>query len=177
MKRIYAVLFALVAVFSMASAQDNIYIIKDGAVIKTYSASDVDYITFTKPAKAEAWRVTGTYTPANLSTSFTADLVAYTDGSYAIEKPYGEDGYSIEFTVDDNGYITPTNHYNYSGGYYSLAISNSYYASVYTAGGYSSFSGNKTSGEVWFYTYLYDMSNNKVGSGGYDDFTWGTTAE
>lgn len=49
MKRIYTALFALVAFVSMASAQDYIYLVKDGSVVKSYAADAVDYITFTKP--------------------------------------------------------------------------------------------------------------------------------
>lgn len=176
MKKIYAILFALVAFVSVASAQnDKVYLIKDGSVVKSYSLSDVDYITFTEPVKAEAWRVTGTYTAVNLdNATFKADLVCYTDGTYRIEAPYGEAGYNLDFTVED-GVPTFTNHYAVSGGYYSLAVSSKYYISAYTGSGYGSFSGNKEKGEIWFFAYTYDMDGKQQGTYGYDDFTWGAT--
>lgn len=178
MKRLYAVLFALIAIVTVASAQENMYLIKDGAVIKSYRIADVDYITFTKPAKEEAWRVSGTYTSAQLSQSFDAQLVCYADGSYSIEAPFGVAGYTLDFTLDDDNKIVFTNQYSYSGGYYNIVVSSEYYISAYTAGTYSSFEegSGKDSGDLWFCTYLYSMDGTQVGSYGYDEFKWGSTA-
>lgn len=179
MKRLYSVLFALVALVSVASAQDYIYLVKDGSVVKTYEASAVDYITFTKPAKEEAWSVKGTYKSAGLGTSYEATLTSYTDGSYSIVAPLGEEGYSIDFTVDSSNYMVITNAYKTSGSYYYVQASKSYYVKAYTTSGYSSYdeSNTQTSGDLWFGCYTYNSSDEQQGSWGYDEFTWGASQE
>ncbi len=142
----------------------------------TATSSDETYtnsapITFTfERTKSELWRKTGTYTSASLQKTFNADIVAYEDGSYAIEAPYGEEGYSISFTVPEGGTeISPLSTEDY--GYYPFWVQSEKYVYIYPGSGYSNFTGNKNSGEVWFYAYLYDADGNKLG-GGYDDFTW-----
>lgn len=123
--------------------------------------------------KAEVWRHTGTYTSAALGESFTATLVHYDDGSYTLENPLGEEGYSINFTVPEGSTeITPsTTADDY--GYYSIYLSSKYYVSIYPSGGYSQFTGDEYAGEVWFCSYLYDYDGNQIGDTyGYDDFTW-----
>lgn len=138
---------------------------------EAYSNSEPIALTF-KRTKAELWRKTGTYTSVGLNKSFAADIVAYDDGSYSIEKPMGEEGYSIDFTVPEGGTeIQPATTAD-SYGYYSFYASSQYYVSLYTGSGYSQFSGNEYAGEVWFYSYTYDNDGNAVGDGGYDDFTW-----
>lgn len=138
---------------------------------EAYSNSEPIALTF-KRTKAELWRKTGTYTSVGLNKSFAADIVAYDDGSYSIEKPMGEEGYSIDFTVPEGGTeIQPATTAD-SYGYYSFYASSQYYVSLYTGSGYSQFSGNEYAGEVWFYSYTYDYDGNAVGDGGYDDFTW-----
>ncbi|HBF06195.1 MAG TPA: hypothetical protein DDW28_08940, partial [Prevotella sp.] len=138
---------------------------------EAYSDSEPIALTF-KRTKAELWRKTGTYTSVGLDKTFSADIVAYDDGSYSIEAPMGEKGYSIDFTVPEGGTeILPTATAD-SYGYYSFYASSQYYVSLYTASGYSEFSGNEYAGEVWFYSYTYDYDGNAVGDGGYDDFTW-----
>ncbi len=137
---------------------------------EAYSSSAPISLTFQR-TKAEVWRKTGTYTSAALGESFTADIVAYDDGSYTIEAPYGVEDYSISFTVPEGGTeISPLA--TADGGYYPFWVGSDKYVYIYPGGGYSQFDGNKTSGEVWFYSYLYDKANNNLG-GGYDDFTWG----
>ena len=105
--------------------------------------------------KAEVWRHTGTYTSAALGKSFTATLVHYDDGSYTLENPLGEEGYSISFTIPEGSTeITPsTTADDY--GYYSIYLSSKYYVSIYPSGGYSQFTGDEYAGEVWFCSYLY----------------------
>lgn len=138
---------------------------------EAYSNSEPIALTF-KRTKAELWRKTGTYTSVGLNKTFSADIVAYDDGSYSIEKPMGEEGYSIDFTVPEGGTeILPATTAD-SYGYYSFYASSQYYVSLYTGSGYSQFSGNEYAGEVWFYSYTYDYDGNAVGDGGYDDFTW-----
>ncbi len=123
--------------------------------------------------KAEVWRHTGTYTSAALGKSFTATLVHYDDGSYTLENPLGEEGYSINFTIPEGSTeITPsTTADDY--GYYSIYLSSKYYVSIYPSGGYSRFTGDEYAGEVWFCSYLYDYDGNQIGDTyGYDDFSW-----
>ena len=139
---------------------------------EAYSDSEPISLTFQR-TKAEAWRKTGTYTSAGLGMSFKADIVAYDDGSYTIEAPLGEDGYSINFTVDAaSKEITPVGVTADQYGYYSIYTSSQYYASIYTASGYSEFSGDADAGEVWFGAYTYDYDGNQIGGWDYDDFTW-----
>lgn len=153
----------------------NIYSVSDD---EAFANSEAYSLTF-KRAKSELWRKTGTYTSVGLAKSFEAVIVSYDDGSYTIESPIGVDGYSISFaTLSDSKEITAvdpysTDSYNYS--YYY--VSSEYYLAIYTASGYSEFTGDKSSGEVWFYSYTYDASDNLVGDGGYDDFTWGSSSE
>lgn len=138
---------------------------------ENFSDSEPISLTFQR-TKAESWRKTGTYTSASLGTSFKTTLVAYDDGSYTIESPYGEDGYQISFTVPEGSTeIAPSTTVD-SYGYYSFYVSSQYYVSIYPASGYSKFEGDETEGEVYFYSYLYDYDGNAVGDGGYDDFTW-----
>lgn len=138
---------------------------------EAYSDSEPIKLTFQR-TKEEIWSKSGTYTSAGLGLSFAAKIVAYDDGSYSIEAPFGESGYSIDFTVPDGSkaiapIATPDDY-----GYYSIYASSQYYVSIYTAGEYSEFTGDEKEGEVWFYSYTYDNDGNQVGDGGYDDFTW-----
>ncbi len=58
--------------------------------------------------------------------------------TYSIDKPFGEEGYSISFTVPEGSTeITPVG--TASNGYYAFYVSSPYYVSLYTAGGYSEF--------------------------------------
>lgn len=138
---------------------------------EAYSNSQPIKLTFQR-TKAELWRKTGTYTSVGLDKSFSADIVAYDDGSYAIESPMGEKGYEIGFTIPEGGTeIAPMTTADNSG-YYAFYTSSQYYVSIYPGGGYSEFSGNEYAGDVWFYAYTYDYDGNAVGEGGYDEFTW-----
>lgn len=138
---------------------------------EAYSDSEPIQLTFQR-TKAEVWRKMGTYYSADLDASFKAAIVAYDDGSYTIEAPFGEEGYEIGFTVPEGSksiapIATPDDY-----GYYSFYTSSQYYVSIYTAGDYSEFTGDEKEGEVWFYSYTYDYDGNPIGEGGYDDFIW-----
>ena len=138
-----------------------------------YSSSQIVSLTFER-TKAEVWRKTGTYTSAALNESFTADIVYYDDNSYSIEAPYGETGYSISFAVPEGGTeISPLA--TEDGGFYPFWVSSEKYVYIYPSSGYSEFTGNKSQGEVWFYSFLYDKDGNSMGVG-YDDFTWGSAS-
>ncbi len=135
-----------------------------------YTNSETISLTFER-TKAEIWRKTGSFKSTAADETYTADIVAYDDGSYTIESPYGAEGYSISFTVPEGGTeISPLA--NNEGGYYAFWVSSDKYIYTYPGGGCSEFTGDKTKGEVWFYTYLYDKDGNMLGEG-YDYFTWG----
>lgn len=142
---------------------------------ETYSNSETISLTFQR-TKAELWRKAGTYTSAALGQSFDATIVAYDDGSYTIESPYGEAGYQISFSVNSDNTITPIDHYAYSGGYYWHHVSSQYNLSIYVSSGYSYFEGDKDSGDVWFGMYLAGVDGSDIGDWGYDEFTWSTSA-
>ncbi len=147
---------------------------------ETYADSEPFAFTFER-AKAELWRQTGTYTAANLpegNNKFTADIVAYDDGSYTIEAPYGVKGLDITFSVDadNNNEIQPIGTQSY-GGYEYVWVTRQYDLGMYCSGGYSAFEGGKQKGQVWFYAIVYDADGNEVGEGGYDVFDWGGDTE
>lgn len=143
---------------------------------ENYSDSEPLTLTFSR-TKAELWRQDGQLSSDALGKKFNAQIVAYDDGSYTIEAPYGEEGYSISFTpASGSTQITPIGYYAISGGYYFYYVSSEYTLGIYPDGGYSYFEGNKQQGEVWFYELLYDAAGNEVGSG-YVDFTWGGSQE
>lgn len=149
---------------------------------EAYSNSEPIAVTFHCVSKNELWRKAGKYYAANLDQYFDATIVAYDDGTYTIEAPYGEKGYDISFSVDETSTaITFTNASSTDEWGYSYLYLNSqnYYIAAYTAGGYSSFEAgsNKDKGEVWFFTYLYDGQGNSLGSYGYDDFVWDSESE
>lgn len=138
---------------------------------EAYSDSEPIHLTFQR-TKAEVWRKMGTYYSAGLDASFRAAIVAYDDGSYAIEAPFGEEGFEIGFTVPEGSeeiapIATPDDY-----GYYSFYTSSQYYVSIYCADGYSKFTGDEKEGEVWFYSYTYDYDGNQIGANYYDDFIW-----
>ncbi|MGN0309881.1 MAG: hypothetical protein ACI4C3_04755 [Bacteroides sp.] len=141
---------------------------------EAYTQSETVSITFQR-AKEEIWRVTGTY-QAVTGEVFTADLVYYDDNSYSIDKPYGEEGYSIDFSVDSETTAITVLNGSPSGDWYYLWVKSDRYLAVYPVEDYSSFTGNKAGGEVWFYTYCYDKDGNVLGAD-YDWFQWGNPGE
>ena len=144
---------------------------------EAYSDSAPIQLTFQR-TKAESWRRSGTYTSAGTGVSYPATLVAYDDGSYTIESPFGEEGYSISFTVDaDSKEISITGVTPDQYGYYPIYVSSQNYVTLYTSSGYSEFNGDEYEGEVWFGAYTYDNDGNQIGGWGYDDFTWSSGDE
>ncbi len=144
---------------------------------EAHSDSEPISLTFTR-AKAELWRKSGTYVTSATGASYSAEIVSYDDGSYTIEAPYGEEGYAISFTTTEGSTeITALDAYYESGGYYYYSVSaDGKYVAIYTGSGFSEFSGDSKSGEVKFYAYLYDSSDNSIGAG-YDDFKWGGSSK
>ncbi len=141
--------------------------------------SDSEPITFQfESSIGELWRRKGTYTIDALNQSFEAEIVAYADGSYEIFSPYGDENYSLKFKKDPSSdtQIIITNVDVDSYNYYNFWVSASYWSAAYCKSGYSQLTGDADGGEVYFWSYLYDASNNSVGSG-YDDFVWGGEEE
>ncbi len=120
--------------------------------------------------KTESWRAEGTVNDGAGKT-WTATLVAWSDGSYTLKDWYNVEGYDLEFTVNSDGTITATNYYAdyYPDIWISSGDDVDYgWVQIYTADGYSSFTGGKTGGEVWLYSYR---------TQGYYDFTWTGASE
>ncbi|MGM9733621.1 MAG: fibronectin type III domain-containing protein [Prevotella sp.] len=146
---------------------------------ENYSLSEGFKLSFIK-AKNELWRTEANYYCEALNQDFATQVVAYEDGSYAIEGIYGSDE-RIEFYVDTESVIDGipeivfTNAYKVNAPYYYFHAGDYTFCIYYQRGtGYCGWeNGNRTKGEVWFYTYLYDKDDNYLG-GGFDDITWGT---
>ncbi len=120
--------------------------------------------------KTESWRAEGTVNDGAGKT-WTATMVAWSDGSYTLKDWYNVEGYDLEFTVNSDGTITATNYYAdyYPDIWISSGDDVDYgWVQIYTADGYSSFTGGKTGGEVWLYSYR---------TQGYYDFTWTGASE
>ncbi len=146
---------------------------------ENYADSEPFSLTFTVEIKIqELWRATGTYHSAALNQDFTADIVAYDDGTYTIEKPFGEEGYDISFSVDEaTAILIPKNAYTDGDGWTYFYPSSQYYTASWLGdASYSNFEGDRSKGELWFATYLYSMNGTLVGGWGYDTFSWESAA-
>lgn len=136
-------------------------------------------------SKAIIWSVKASHYSEALNKEFPCTVVAYNDGTYAVQGMYGsEDG--IEFAIDKehmvecesasgekyfvpeialtNYYYAQGTYYYFSAGEYSLCV---YYAQ---GAGYSAWEGDTEEPCLWFYTYLY-KGEEYIG-GGYDNITW-----
>ena len=115
--------------------------------------------------KTESWSVKGT-ADDGAGNKWETTMVAWSDGSYSIKDWYKVEGYDIDFTVNSDGTISVTNYYQsyYPNLWVASGDDVDYgWVQVYTADDYSLFSGDKSSGEVWFYNYR---------TAGYYDFVW-----
>ncbi len=119
--------------------------------------------------RKENWTVTGTVDDG-AGKKWEATLVAWNDGTYTLKDWYGTAGYDLEFYVNSDATITVTNKTTTDGYDYVLAnadkwicIDTNYYEGY---GAYSSFSGNSSNGDVWFWSYE---------TSGYYDFVWPST--
>ena len=135
--------------------------------IEAYSTSETAYSSFSYvETKDEIWRVNGSVDDGAGKT-WTATLVAWSNGSYTIKGWYGTEGYDLEFYVNSDATITVTNKTTSEGYDYVAAnadewicIDTNYYEGY---GAYSSFSGTKLTGEIWFWSYE---------TNSYYDFVW-----
>ena len=134
---------------------------------EAYSTSETAYSSFSYvETKDEIWRVNGSVDDGAGKT-WTATLVAWSNGSYTIKGWYGTEGYDLEFYVNSDATITVTNKTTSDGYDYVAAnadewicIDTNYYEGY---GAYSSFSGTKLTGEIWFWSYA---------TNGWYDFVW-----
>ena len=134
---------------------------------EAYSTSETATVTFSYvETKDEIWRVKGSVDDGAGKT-WTATLVAWSNGSYTLKSWYGTEGYDLEFYVNSDATITVTNKTTSEGYDYVAAnadewicIDTNYYEGY---GAYSSFSGTKLTGEIWFWSYA---------TNGYYDFVW-----
>lgn len=138
------------------------YLTSDAATI-TANTADIPPVT-------ELWSVVGTVDDG-VGYTWDATLVAFSDGSYIIKSWYGTEGYDLDFTVNSDATISVSNLTEDEDGYYYVLAGADKYICIDTRsyegyGSYSSFSGNETSGEIWFYNYE---------TSGYYDFIWPAT--
>ncbi len=140
-----------------------------GGNVMVYNYRTSNWYTFSWPStssREESWSVKGTVDDG-AGNKWEAILVAWKDGTYTIEDWYNVTGYDFDFTVNADKSITAINCY----ASYLPAVwigsgdsVDSGWVKIYTDGGYSSFTGNKSAGgEVWFYSYR---------TSGYYDFVW-----
>lgn len=130
---------------------------------EAYKESETAQISFTR-IHYEVSRISGEYYSAVLNDTWPADLVGYDDGSYAIEKWYGADGYDFEFSINSDGSINILNYTKSGSGWYYVPSGSSVgTVEIYNYGEYSGYE----EGYIWLYAY---GSSNNVD--GYDQFTW-----
>ena len=136
---------------------------------ENFSNSESIAFTFMRE-RAELWRTPCSYYSEVLDQTFSCDVVAYDDGNYEIAGLYGSDK-TIEFNADENGEILVFNAYKVNPPY-TYVDAGAYNLCLYIGSGYSGVECSRTSGYVWYYTYLYDKDGNYLG-GGHDEVTWG----
>lgn len=122
---------------------------------EAYSDSEYAKTTFTA-VKEKRWEAGGVFSPLEDGAEcWNATIEGWSDGSYIIRNWYNVEGYDLEFTVDSWGIMTITNADSY--GYVASGRQgNTADICTYTAyynGYYSYFSGNKDSGDLYFYNY------------------------
>ena len=126
--------------------------------------------------KEISWSSPVNYFSEGLNAGFSATIVGYTDGTYAIKGIYGSED-DLEFTIDSESVvenipeIVLTNYYAESASYYYFHAGKYDICVYYQKGeGYTGWEGEAEEPSVWFYTYVYE-GETCVGSG-YDIVTW-----
>ena len=153
--------------FNGLKSGDYVVSVKAISENEAYSDSQTAYTTFPYiETKNEIWKVNGSVDDGAGKT-WTATLVAWSNGSYTIKGWYGTEGYDLEFYVNSDATITVTNKIT-SDGYDYVAANADEWICIDTNnyegyGAYSSFSGTKLTGEIWFWSYE---------TNGYYDFVW-----
>lgn len=135
-----------------------------------YSDGKATTATF-EVGKKEIWRVTGNYYSEVFNESWTAVLVAYSNGSYSLLGWSGVEGYDLDFSIntmdpDDSFVISGGYDYDPGSGCYSVPTGRSDMKSIYVYPwyNYSGLSGDKSEGEIWLCVYGSDYV--------YDSFQW-----
>lgn len=133
--------------------------------LKEYSQSEwgaTETVTATKSPKLEIWRVKGQLVGNGLTqTTKECELAAYDDGSYAL-LDFVNDGYDLEFTIDNDGNMNVTNGEEESKGIAAVQYSDTEKCYIYTASTYVDF--NVSEGSFSFNSY--------ADKGGKNTFTW-----
>ena len=126
--------------------------------------------------KEISWSSPVNYFSEGLNAGFSATIVGYTDGTYAIKGIYGSED-DLEFTIDSESVvenipeIVLTNYYAESAPYYYFHAGKYDFCTYYVKGtGYTGWEGDAEEPCLWFYTYLYE-GENYVGAG-YDTVYW-----
>ena len=140
---------------------------------ENYVSSESMTFSF-KREKAEIWRTECNFLSAILNQNYTCQVVAYDDGNYEIEGLYGSDS-RLEFNADENSEIVVLNAYKVTPPYYYVKAGD-YTLCFYIDTECSSVELSRSSGNIWFFAYLYDKDNNYLG-GDYESITWGETAD
>lgn len=136
--------------------------------IKTLMLPDVLWQT-----DAQAWNDSS-------DESISATLIAYDDGTYKIQNWYGVEGTDLEFSMNlPDSTITILNSYaDQDKEYFFVNINpdaesgKTSYAAIYPVNMYSQFNGDKDSGSMYCFLFVYDK-NRKLLNRCYYELTWG----
>lgn len=132
---------------------------------EVYTESEKATVSFTM-THTRTWTVVGTYTSAHLGKSYPVTMIAYDDNTYSLMSWYGVEPYNFDFSVDENGVITPYGSYSKnSKGEYIIPTGDSALPEIYLSNDVpSTFSGNERGGQINIHTCNYGT--------GTDTFIW-----
>jgi len=121
---------------------------------------------------AQAWNDTTTE-------CVEVQITSYDDGHYTISDWYGIKGEDMSFTVTEDSTMVITNAYaELNGEYFFVHINEkaqlgeSAYAAIYPVKGYSFFEGDKNSGRLYCFVFVYDKTKRLLNRCFYE-LTWG----
>lgn len=142
---------------------------------ENYSNSE-DVETEVVKKKDELWRKDANYFCEALGSNFSCQIVAYKDGTYAIDGLFNSSDI-LEFMIDESSVVDDipeivlTNYYQATPPYYYFRAGDYTLCIYYQHGsGYSGWEGDTDEPGIWFYVYLY-RGSDYLGAG-YDYITW-----
>jgi hypothetical protein len=146
---------------------------KSGTV-SFWNSSAYDSFTWSSETVRELWTAAGTYHSELLGSTWSANLVAYSDGTYTLKNWYGVDGYDLSFTVTD-GLVVAANSFSSGYGYDFVytGVNGSSWLAIYPSAGYSVFSGSAEEGGYISFYYAYSESYAYVN----EWFEWNPTSQ
>ena len=140
-------------------------LIEDVADLQSRVSKLEDRVSLLEQLLGVKWSVKGTVNDG-AGNDWNVTLVAWNNGAYTIKDWYNVAGYDLEFVANEDGTISVTNYYaDYLPQIWVESgddVDNGW-VNIYTAGGYSSLSGDKEKGDLWFYNYR---------TSGYYELTW-----